>query len=568
MGLSTSLFTGLSGLNSNARSIEVTGNNIANANTVGFKSSRVSFETQLSQTIGSGRAPSAELGGTNPSQVGLGSRTASITRDFSTGSIQPTGVNTDIAIEGNGFFIVKNGGEQFYTRAGNFSIDSNFNLVTSAGALVQGFGVDDDFKVAEGQLTNINIPLGQLTLVEPTTYVRMAGNLNAAGDAATGGSLTDSVQLFSDAAGTALADAATALSSLFLGNGTPVLADGDVITMEGATRGGSQLASKTFQVGATNTTQSDDIGTTMQDFMDFLQDVFGVQSVGTAGVTMNDGKLTIEGNGGTVNNLVIDTSDLIVNRNTNPRPLVDLNKQRDADGESVRTSFITYDSLGTEATVDLSIVLEEQSNAGTRWSFYVQSEDDTDLDRALGRGELRFDQQGRLLSASDTTFLIDHEGTGAFTPQSIEIRFEDEFSSITALADTRSQVAAIQNDGAALGVLEDFSVTEDGTIVGSFSNSLRRDIGRVALATFTNPLGLVETSGSLFIQTPNSGNAAIVTAGSGGAGRILGATLELSNVDLSQEFINLISASTGFNANSRVLSTSDELFQQLLATIR
>ncbi len=200
MALTNALFTGLTGLSAASTAVDVAGNNIANVNTTAFKRSRITFETQISQTLAGASAPSGELGGTNPAQVGRGVRVGAIEQDFTTGSIQPTGSSTDVAIEGNGFFVVDGGGQQLYTRNGNFGLDRDYNLVTSDGQKVQGFGVDDDYNVVEGVLRDISIPTGVLSIAEPTTEVKFAGNLNAGGDLATQGAITAFSPLFTDAA--------------------------------------------------------------------------------------------------------------------------------------------------------------------------------------------------------------------------------------------------------------------------------------------------------------------------------------------------------------------------------
>ena len=146
--------------------------------------------------------------------------------------------------------------------------------------------------------------------------------------------------------------------------------------------------------------------------------------------------------------------------------------------------------------------------------------------------------------------------------------FEDQFGSVTALADVKSQVSAIGQDGSPIGTLEDFVVSEDGTIVGVFSNSLLRTLGRVPLAMFANNEGLQDVGGSLYRPTVNSGVATMVGATTGGSGKVVGRALELSNAELSDEFVNLISATTGFSASSRVVTTSDRLIQELLNVVR
>ena len=574
MGLTGSLYTSLSGLNTNSEGISVTGNNIANVNTTSFKASRANFETQISQTFRLPSAPSAELGGTNALQVGLGVRLGSISRNFNDGTIQPTGVNTDLAIEGDGFFVLNFNGSQRYTRAGTFGLDRDFNLVNPGGGIVQGFNVDDDFNVVEGVTGNVRIPLGSLTIAEATQNVRFSGNLNADGDAATVGSLITSAPIYSDALATTPAAAADNLVDLFDAGGTSLFSIGDVISVDGAQKGGATLPGKTFEVTDpltpnTTTTSPDGFGATLSDFLAFLEDMLGIDTSVGGGVSVDGlGQVTVEGNTGEANDLVLDNANIVVNKTTNPTLPFDLSKQREADGESVRTTFVMFDSLGSELVVDLSIVLEDKSNTGTSWRFYANSDNDSDLDRVLGSGTLEFDVNGQLATVSDNNITIDRAGTGAATPQQVTLNFSDPDNGVSALSDTTSQMAAISQDGSPIGTLEDFSVSQDGTIVGVFSNSLLRDLGRVVLANFVNPEGLIDMGSNLFNVSVASGNAVVTTPGLAGTGNVVGGALELSNVDLSQEFINLITYSTGFTASSRALTTSDRMIQELLATIR
>src|SRR3982751_5594354 len=162
MGITSSLITGLSGLSSNQSKLDVVGNNIANVNTIGFKSSRMDFKTQFSTTFSFGSAPSGVLGGTNPLQVGMGVVQGAVSRNFNDGSREVTGVASNLAVEGDGFFILQ-GSERMYTRDGTFKLNSLNTLVNADGANVQGFGVDSSYTVVPGTLKDITIPLGTLT---------------------------------------------------------------------------------------------------------------------------------------------------------------------------------------------------------------------------------------------------------------------------------------------------------------------------------------------------------------------------------------------------------------------
>lgn len=567
MSLTTSLFTGLTGLTTNSELLTVAGNNIANVNSTAFKRSRIDFETQISTTLTPASAPGSVLGGTNPAQIGLGTRIASIRRDFSSGTPEITGVSTDMAVEGNGFFIVNIGGALRYTRAGNFALDRDKNLANADGGLVQGYGVDNEFNIVEGVIGNVNIPRGGLKLAERTRNVEFAGNLNAGGDITTQGSTINSETLYSDAGATTFADATTALTSLFNAGGTALFTTGDIITVTGATKGAATLPDKTFEVGPANTSGSDDFGTLIGNLMAFIDDILGIDDTVSGGVTITSGVVAIEGNTGGKNDLVLEDGHFILNQATSPTLPMAFTKAQSADGESVRTTFFVYDSLGNAAVVDLTVVLESKTNTGTTWRFYAQSEADTDLDRHLSNGVLTLDTDGQIITVTDSTITIDRAATGAFTPQTVTLQFE-EGKSVSALADVQSQLSAVSQDGSPLGILDDFTVNNDGTLVGVFTNGLLRDLGRVSLAVFANYEGLEELGGNLFRPTPNSGVATIVTPTTGGSGKIVGKSLEGSNVVLAHEFINLLGASTGFTASSRVITTSERLMQELLNILR
>src|SRR4051812_7324835 len=167
MALTSTLFTGLSGLDVNQTRLNVVGNNIANVNTVAFKSSRALFKPQFYVTDAAGSPAGPNFGGTNPSQRGLGAVVASIEKDLSPGSIEPTGRATDMAIDGDGYFIVQ-GVEQKFTRDGSFTLNSANQLVTTEGDFVQGFGVDATNQIIPGQLQDITVPIGTATNAKAT----------------------------------------------------------------------------------------------------------------------------------------------------------------------------------------------------------------------------------------------------------------------------------------------------------------------------------------------------------------------------------------------------------------
>ena len=577
MASTTALFTGLSGLLSNSRRLDTIGNNIANVNTTAFKSNRMGFAPTFSRNFSLGTAPGSATGGSNPGQVGLGVSVAGTQRNFSNGAIGATGVNTDLAIEGSGFFIVEGAGQRYFTRDGSFVRNPNNDLVNQAGAQVLGFGVDEQFNVIEGDLRPMNIALGTMTLAEATRNVTFNGNLNASGEVGQQGSQHMSRSFYRDAAGTIPVDGSEDIGAVDIwvsdGVGGTTLAfdstsGGPVeITVAGVEKGGKDLGSHTWTYGVD--------GSTLDDFAGFLDNVLGVDGTSVGGESLGGsvsfnaaGQLVVNGNEGTVQALEIESADLVVTGNIGGaggigQPFI-MSQTQQPIGESVRTSFVVYDSLGTPVTVDLSLVLQDTNpSGGTVWEFIAETNDNASDDRVIGLGVIEFDANGRYVMASNQSFQITRDN-GAVSPLTINMDFDNGTESVSSLTDTVSNLAAVFQDGSAIGTLSNFSIGEDGKISGAFTNGLTRTIGQVALAKFSNPEGLVDAGNNLFTTGPNSGTPLIANPLDFGTGRVVGGALELSNVDLSQEFISMIMASTGYSAASRVITTTDELINQLL----
>jgi flagellar hook protein FlgE len=374
--------------------LDVTGNNIANVSTTGFKASASVFEDTLSQMIAAAGAPTGGNGGTNPAQVGLGVRVAGITTNFAQGSAQATGRATDLMISGDGFFVVRQGGEELYTRAGAFSFDANGLLVTPDGSAVQGWSAANGAIDTNGVIGDIKLPVGATLAPVATTTVGLTGNLP--GDAAV--------------------------------------------------------------------------------------------------------------------------------------------------GSVVHSSIKVYDAAGTAANLDLTFTM----GAGGGWTVGSGS-------GTLSPATLSFTGSGATPSATAFTFTP----TGAGSPISVDT------SKLTGFSGQNS-MAATSQDGSAAGTLQAFSMSPDGTLVGVFSNGLKSPLGQIALANFNNPPGLEKVGGSLYRTTVNSGTPQLGTASTGGRGSLASGELEMSNVDLAAEFTNLIVAQRGFQANSRVITTSDQILEDLV----
>src|SRR5687768_727024 len=189
------MFSAISGLRAHQTKMDVTGNNIANVNTVGFKGSQTVFQDTLSQVIRAGGAPAADRGGTNPAQVGLGVKVAAITTNWTQGATQSTGRSTDFMIEGDGFFVTNTGTEQLYTRAGSFDFDGTGRLVTPDGSVLQGWMADAAGTInTNGPIDDLSVPYGQIVNPLQTTSGVVEGNLPAT--TATGESIQTGITMY------------------------------------------------------------------------------------------------------------------------------------------------------------------------------------------------------------------------------------------------------------------------------------------------------------------------------------------------------------------------------------
>jgi len=562
MGVSTSLYSGLSGLMAHQRRMDVIGNNIANVNTAGFKSSRVLFRNAFSQTLNIGTAPTGVMGGVNPIQVGLGTTVGSTSTNYGQGSIETTGVPSDLAVSGSGFFIVKDGnGQSFYTRDGSFNLGSDQILTNSKGMVVQGWMADDNFDINPSGATGaINIQLGSMRLAKATQNVDLTGNLNSAGDPATAGSSLTTQAL--TILGGAFASVGTKLVDLRGPGNAIVFSAGDTITLN-ADKGGRAIEASTYTV--------DPNTSTVGGLMAWLEGALGInKSAGvpdTPGVTIGaNGVVTIKGDYGSAN----DISDVVITSTTHPggtttQPFT-ITKGASATGASGYTPFTVYDSLGKELNVSMTFVLESKSSAGDVWRWYAESPDTAAASRVIGTGTVTFDDHGVYQADSGDQFTIDRAGSGAETPLTIK----PDFSQITQLdkGTADSEVALMLQDGAPEGTLNEYAIGSNGVVNGIFTNGLVATLAQISLATFANNEGLYSQGDNLYSPGPNAGSPQIGAPGAFGSGTVVSGALEQSNVDLASEFVNLIVTQTGYTANSRVITTSNNMLTELLNTIR
>lgn len=431
-----SMFSSVVGLRAMQTRMDVIGDNIANVNTPGFKASRVTFSDLFAETLRGASAPGGTTGGANPMQIGLGTNLASIDQVMTAGTMQLTGRNTDMAIQGGGFFVVTKGAERFFTRSGAFSRDVVGYLTTpSSGLRLQGWMADaaGNFPVKDMvNLQDVRISTGEVQLATATRAMELGGSLNAS--AAGGATATVSVSAY------------------------------------------------------------DSLGKEHTFAVEFQRAAAGTNSW-TWRLTNGDAGL-----------------DLVTNAGVNTG---DVNFSPDGSLASV---------TGGANGVPTAATLNGQKQA--RISIPV-----------VPAG-----------SANTLDIIVD-------------------FNQMTQPAipgTTSSDVRVLTRDGNTMGTLDDFFIDKNGIVYGVFSNGERRAIAQVALANFGNPEGLLRTGGNAYSTTANSGLEQIGEPGTGGRGTVAASNLESSNVDLASEFTNMIVTQRAYQANSRIITASDELLQDLV----
>jgi flagellar hook protein FlgE len=490
MGIQSSLFSGVSGLNANGNALTVLGNNIANSNTIGFKSSRTIFSDLLSAEI-------AGSGGT--SQVGRGAGLSTVDNIFSQGTFETTESNTDLAIEGPGFFMVSDPNEAavYYTRAGAFHFDETGTLVNPEGYAVQGYYLNNDGETV-GDLTALQIETRSFSPANATTQITLATNLNAnapylgdAGDGVSPFDITDPADTSNYASSVRIFDS--------LGREHLVTTYFNKLDTASNPDGIMQWESHTVVSAA-------DVLETPGD-VEFVEIARGILSFDTGGRLVN----------------VKDISTTI-DPDSDPStysPSTDADRAYDSDGNLYATTA-TADPITGDA--------------------YPLTTDVDALDPAPAVET----------SLNALSWVNEAESTQQFTMTFDATQYSSE-----------SDVISQSQDGYATGTLVSLTIDNDGNILGNYSNGEPRKLARVALAKFSNPVGLAKAGNNLYEATDDSGTAIVGTVGSG-VGKIFTNSLEMSNVDLAQEFVKMITTQRGFQANSKIITTTDELLGELI----
>lgn len=539
----SSVWSSLSGIRSHQFMLDVIGNNLANANTPGFKASHVNFAEMMSQTLRPASSGTDSIGGTNPVQIGLGVEVGTVSRDFSQGGLQDTGNPLDLAMDGEGFLVLNDGSRNVFTRTSTFGIDSENCLVDS----VTGYRLMDVNNEA------IIIPYNEQVPASATTTIEITGNLS------TEAALPVAEVLSSLAEFTAGGSAATSATELnALDSTTAAYSDGDEITITGTAKDGSAITPVTFTYGAGND------GTTLGDLVSAIDGAFGSEATASLDT---DGNLLLTGAETGAADFSLTLSNSSGSGTTNWSGHAMTIHTNGVDGGTRRISANVYDSRGMSHVVTLTFM----RSAEREWDLSATMDSSEGTLTTSTIEDIRFNTDGSFNSAAgggSTSQQLQIDFGGAADNQTITLNFgtSGSFDGITAFGGP-STAAATDQDGYSAGTLKSFTIGRDGTIQGAYTNGQNQDLTQIRVATFDNPEGLENMGQGCWASTINSGDAVYGTALAGRAGGIMSAGLEASNVQSAEELTRLIIAQHGFQLSTRAMAVSNQIVQQLANVI-
>ncbi len=503
-----SLFAGVSGLRNHQVRMDVIGNNIANVNTVAFKAGRVTFKEGFAQLLQGASRPPGDQGGINPIQVGLGMQIGSIDQLFTQGNIETTGQTTDLAIQGDSFFVVRKGNQSFYTRSGNFQLDADGKLVSPTnGFPVQGKMYQNG--VLQDGIQDIKLPFGQKVAAKVTTQMKLAGNLSAA---------------------------------------APVFDQSDP-DGTGSAQGGFNADTRGLAKNANSFTESsisvfDSQGTKHDVKLQFYK------------TGPNQWSWQLDPTSSTVNtNVTVGTGGTLTLPQASAGTVI--GKVTTASGQVVDPKYITADGSGG-FTIDPQAGVADGDSVSV--DYFIPPTGTTGS--GINSGTLTFDSQGNLDPTQSDPMNIQFQLLGA-DPMDIKVDLGSGTNGLTQYA-TSSTAVLRDQDGYTAGQLQNFSIDRYGQITGFFTNGTTSPLAKIVLADFNNPSGMLRTGDNMYQESANSGAAVLGFALEGSQSQITSGALEMSNVDLAQEFTNMIVAQRGFQANGKVVSASDEMLQELM----
>lgn len=528
-----SMYSGVSGLKAHQNQMDVIGNNISNVNTTGFKGGRVTFKEMLNQTISGASSPQGGRGGTNPKQIGLGVKVGSIDNDMGQGSLQSTGKMTDMAIQGNGFFILNDGNQNLYSRAGNMSFDEEGYMVNSAnGNRVQGWIADEDGTINETSMDNLqDITLDETMDASKTEQMTLDGNIDASKENEL--SLLKNKFTVEETTNGNTDEVTVNLSKTDNFNQWKFDLSAENNSFDDVNDGGYINLDEDGNVA--QITQNDD-----GSGKDFTTDPI------TLDINGNDAEINMPSSGNDVSSLFKDsgTSETI-----------------SGDYSSIAKKTIStsvFDSQGNSHDVTM-VAKKSDDNVWTLDEGDMNVSDAENIGFSSGSTHtINFDSDGKIASGKNLDLNFDPVG-GATDDQEVNV----DFSELSQFAgDMTAEVKKV--DGYSQGQLKDFSMNDAGVIIGSYDNGYNKELAQIGTAEFANPSGLKKSGDTMFTTSNNSGEPKVGPAGLGGRGLISSGTLEMSNVDLADQFTKMITSQRGFQANSKMITTSDEMLQQLV----
>lgn len=565
--MSFALMAGVTGLQTHQRMLDVAGNNLANVNTIGYKSSRILFSELLSQVLKRASQPTATTGGVNPQQIGSGVQIASITPDMSQGNLLNTNSPLDLAIEGEGYFVLSDGSQNVYTRAGSFAVDADSNMVDpSTGYIVQRIGTvgeSDGFQTPG--VTNIKIPYDVAMPANATSEIKVAGNLSA--DAILETILTNVLR--SDTAYTTSSSNAlgsTLISDLdqFSGSFGVVDTDGKLY-VTGIPPDGPPAITDAVGLDV-------DVTTTINDVLAYIETQFGAANV-TA--TISNGRIVVTDVNAGYSQTDISLSYTGSSDGDDSLTTPGYFEVATVGGEEVKNfNIIVYDSQGGSHVLSGAFVRTDTVNL---WDLVLTSISGnvTDLafeDRRIEGIEFNGSDgsfAGLNATIGDTAELIVTLAHDPANPQvmTIDMGTIGQYNGLTQFARASTAVATEQ-DGYPTGDLSSVSVSNEGSIIGSFTNGIKKTLATIQLALFKNPSGLESVGYGYFAPSVNSGEPVAIQAMTGGAGMIHGGSLEKSNADVAGLFVSMIEAQNGYHANARTIKIANDMLKELTNLIR
>ena len=510
----------LTGLEADSTALNTIANNLSNMNTTGFKAQTTTFSDLLYQEIGAS-------GSGDEIQVGSGVKVASNCTDFTGGSISSTGVSTDAAINGSGFFVLDNNGSQMYTRNGTFQTSSDGTLESYDGLAVMGYGAKDGVVDTSGGLTDIVIPSGQVMKPSATTSFSLTTNLNSADPVGTTTSASDETKVYYSLGNSYEATVTYTKTGTNAWSYSISIPD----TLQANSTNAAGVTTVNYNFGSSGGTLA-----TVNSGTDLT-----ITAPATAGGTATTSLPTFTGTPETLADYVTDLKTALGNA-----------------GITVGAGGVAVSS--TAAGV-LTISGAKVSTSGSVIQDPVAS--------ANATGAMTFDSSGKLVSpATDVSGITFGGLSDGAAPLNLNWSLfgASGTSNISQTASTDATTATSQN-GYTSGQNTGFTIASDGTVAATYSNGQTQNVGQLAIATVRNEQGLVAMGSSDYQATSASGSASVGVAGTGGRGTIEGSSLEASNVNISAEFSDLIIAQRAFEANSKAVTTFDTVTQETINMI-